>query len=123
MIPAFASEPQNPISIAIFVIPLVLVLQGAGVLNGGTAFKAQQACRFDATAGAAGTASIQAGPEGLRLMVFTGKMTKEKIVWHGPFVCSSKQQVMELFQNYQRGKFPPVRVPWDYRDVSQHQKK
>ena len=66
--------------------------KGAGVLNGDTAMKAQQACRFDATT-VAGTASLKAGSEGFRLMVFAGKMTKETIVWHGPFVCQSKQKV------------------------------
>jgi hypothetical protein len=29
-----------------------------------------------------------------RLQVFTGKQTKEKTIWHGPFVCASKQQLM-----------------------------
>jgi len=91
--------------------------KGSGTLNGDTAMRAQQVCRFDTSTGAR-FATIEAGGRGFRAMVFTGKMTREKLVWHGPFVCASRQQLMQCFQQYQTGKFPPVRVPWDYKDAS-----
>lgn len=90
--------------------------KGAGTLNGDTPMRAQQVCRFDTTTGTK-TATIQAGTDGFRLMVFTGKMTKESLIWHGPFVCASKKQLTGCFEQYQGGNFPPVRVPWDYKNA------
>jgi len=90
--------------------------KGAAVLNGSDSIKAQQICRFDTQTGVA--ALLKAGADGFRMMVFAGKQTKEKLIWHGPFVCASKQQLMGCFQEYQQGKFPPVRVPWDYKDAT-----
>jgi hypothetical protein len=94
--------------------------KGAATLNGSTTLSAQQICRFD-TSGAK-TAILCAGADGYRGLVFTGKMAKEKICWHGPFVCSSRANVETCFRNYQTGKFPPKRVSWDYRDVSKRPK-
>ena len=37
------------------------------------------------------------GGSGFRALVFTGKQTREKLVWHGPFVCADKQQLMGCF--------------------------
>jgi redox-sensitive bicupin YhaK (pirin superfamily) len=91
--------------------------KGAGTLNG-TPFKAQQICRFD-TSGGSVKAAVSAGAAGLRMMVFTGKMTKEDVVWHGPFVCADRAQLRECFKNQQLGRFPPVRVPYNYKDVTQ----
>lgn len=93
--------------------------KGDGTINGSTSIKAQQICRFDAT-GSAAAANLTAGKDGLRVMVFTGKQTKEQLVWHGPFVCASREQLMKCFQQHQRGQFPPVRVKWDYKDASKH---
>merc|ERR1719453_3030430 len=89
--------------------------KGSGLINQETKIKAQQIARFD-TSGPQST-MLTAGPDGYRGMVFTGKMTKEKIIWHGPFVCSSQANLKQCFANYQTGKFPPKRVPWNYRDI------
>eukprot|EP00927_Polykrikos_kofoidii_P066382 TRINITY_DN61994_c0_g1_i1.p1 TRINITY_DN61994_c0_g1~~TRINITY_DN61994_c0_g1_i1.p1 ORF type:complete len:341 (+),score=45.49 TRINITY_DN61994_c0_g1_i1:54-1025(+) len=90
--------------------------RGSATLNGETKLKAQQICRFD-TSGPQ-TALLTAGASGYRGMVFTGTMTKEKIVWQGPFVCSSRANLQSCFVKYQKGEFPPKRVSWDYRDVT-----
>jgi len=90
--------------------------KGSGSVNGSNSIKAQQICRFD-TSGRR-QALLTAGKEGCRIMVFTGKMTKEKILWHGPFVCTSRANLQECFRKYQTGEFPPKRVSWDYRDVT-----
>ena len=42
--------------------------------------RAQQIARFNTT-GEAQHASLTAGPKGVRMMVFTGKQTKEDLVW------------------------------------------
>jgi hypothetical protein len=40
---------------------------------------------------------------------------------HGPFVCSSRQQLQQCFHQYQMGNFPPERV--DYKNASKIPKK
>jgi len=94
--------------------------KGEATLNGSTKLRAQQICRFD-TSGPR-TAFLRAGNAGCRCMVFTGKMTREKIFWHGPFVCSSRQNLQECFSNYQKGELPSKRVPWDYKDIRKRPK-
>merc|ERR1712196_341865 len=47
--------------------------------------------------------------------LFAGKPVREPMVWHGPFVCCSQQEVRQAFMRYQQGKFPPTRVAWDYK--------
>eukprot|EP00928_Gymnodinium_smaydae_P045340 TRINITY_DN30238_c0_g2_i2.p1 TRINITY_DN30238_c0_g2~~TRINITY_DN30238_c0_g2_i2.p1 ORF type:complete len:248 (+),score=37.97 TRINITY_DN30238_c0_g2_i2:93-746(+) len=89
--------------------------KGSAVLNGMESIKAQHACLFEV--GKSRVAHIQSGKDGYRMMVFTGKMTKEKILWHGPFVCTSRKNLDDCFRQYQRGEFPPKRVPWDYKDA------
>merc|ERR1719230_2256659 len=89
--------------------------KGSGVINNKETLRAQQACRFD-TSGPK-TAMLTAGKDGYRGLVFTGQMTREKILWHGPFVCTDRAQLSSCFQKYQRGDFPPKRASWDYKDV------
>merc|ERR1711963_1342330 len=62
------------------------------------------------------TIDLVAGPHGLGIMLFAGKRINEPIVWHGPFVMSSKQELRDVVRKYQTGDFPPKRAPWDYRD-------
>lgn len=89
--------------------------KGSGVINASKQLKAQHACRFD-TSGPR-VATLTAGSDGYRGMVFTGKMTKESIVWHGPFVASSRSNLQDIFRQFQTGQFPPKRVAWDYKDI------
>jgi len=95
--------------------------KGSVTLNDDTVMKERQICRFD-TSGSR-EAFLRAGKDGFRCMVFTGKMTKEKIIWHGPFVCSSKKNLMTCFQKFQNGELPSVRVPWDYKNISKKPQK
>jgi len=89
--------------------------KGSGLINQEAKIKAQQIVRFD-TSGPQSTI-LRAGPNGYRGMVLTGKMTKERLIWDGPFVGSSKANLEQCFANYQTGKFPPKKVPWNYRDI------
>eukprot|EP00440_Ansanella_granifera_P036875 gb/GFBE01040004.1/.p1 GENE.gb/GFBE01040004.1/~~gb/GFBE01040004.1/.p1 ORF type:complete len:308 (+),score=63.24 gb/GFBE01040004.1/:1-924(+) len=89
--------------------------KGSATVNGSTGLKAQQIVRFD-TSGVR-SAFLTAGSEGYRGMVFTGKMTKETIVWHGPFVASDRANLQQIFRTFQTGEFPPKRASWDYKDV------
>jgi redox-sensitive bicupin YhaK (pirin superfamily) len=94
--------------------------KGSAVLNGGTKLGARQVCRFDTSGPRA--ASVVAGDEGFRMMVFTGKMTKEDIVWHGPFVCSSRANLRSCFTKFQTGELPSKRADWDYKRISKKPK-
>ena len=60
-----------------------------------------------------------ARPRGFHMMVFTGGMTRECYVWHGPFVCANRASLMQCFERHQRGACPPVRCQWDYTDATQ----
>jgi len=89
--------------------------KGAATLNRTTLLRAQQVARFD-TSGPR-KAFLKAGAGGYRGLVFTGKMLKEKLFWHGPFVCSSRSNLQTCFEKYQRGQLPSKRVAWNYKDV------
>ena len=94
--------------------------KGDGTLNGsGEQIKSQQICRFNTETGCK-TALFKAGSNGCSLMIFAGKMTRERIIWHGPFVCSSNDNLRQCFTQYQMGRFPPKRVDWDYKNVRAH---
>jgi len=99
---------------------MIYAFKGSAEINASSPLNAQHICRFD-TSGAR-VASIRAGDSGFRGMVFTGKMTREKVVWHGPFVCSSRANLESCFRKFQTGQFPPKRVAWDYKDVTKKPK-
>lgn len=90
--------------------------KGAATLNAGKTLNAQEVALFDAESG--DRASVVAGDKGFRMMVFAGKRTNEDVTWHGPFVCADRRQLMDVFKAQQSGRFPPVRVPYDYKDAS-----
>ena len=89
--------------------------EGSATING-TPLKRQEIAVCDAARGDG--AAFVAGPSGFRMMVFAGKRTNEDVCWHGPFVCADKRQLMDVFRAQQAGRFPPVRVPYDYKDAS-----
>lgn len=62
--------------------------------------------------------AIKAGANGSKVLLFAGKRINEPIVWHGPFVMNSKVELQKVFRQYQTGKFPPERVPWDYKKLA-----
>ena len=92
-------------------------LDGGGRLNGANTLYQRQICRFDTTTGKV-KVSVSASSGGMRFMVFAGVSLKEPLTWHGPFVCADRGQLEEVFRQHQAGAFPPVRVPWDYKDAS-----
>jgi len=73
--------------------------------------------RFDATDPSRRSLIINAGTEGVGMMIFAGKRINESIAWHGPFVMNTKAELRKAFGDYQTGKFPYKRCSWDYRQV------
>ena len=55
---------------------------------------------FSATADADGR-----GQRGLEVMILGGRPIKEPIAWAGPFVMNTRAEVLQAFEDYQRGAF------------------
>jgi len=52
----------------------------------------------------------------MKVMLFAGKQIKQPIAWHGPFVMNTDQEIREVMLANRTGRFPPKRVPWDYKN-------
>ena len=48
---------------------------------------------------------IQAGPEGVRFLLVSGKPIEEPVAWHGPIVMNTHDELMEAMQDLRRGSF------------------
>ena len=46
-----------------------------------------------------------ASSDGVDFLLLAGVPLREPVVWHGPFVMNTQQQIMECFSEYQKGKF------------------
>ena len=88
---------------------LVYVMSGVGVVGPhSTPIRAGQAAvlgRGDALRVAAGAAADGQGQRGLEVILLGGKPIREPIAWAGPFVMNTKSEVMQAFEDYQRGAF------------------
>ncbi|OSQ32351.1 pirin family protein [Thalassospira sp. MCCC 1A03138] len=49
--------------------------------------------------------TLKGGPEGGRMLLIAARPLHEPVVRYGPFVMSSKQELMQAFDDYQRGRF------------------
>ncbi|MGL6289295.1 MAG: pirin family protein [Silanimonas sp.] len=49
--------------------------------------------------------TLQAGPEGARLIVVAGQPLREPVAWHGPFVMNTADEIREAIADYQAGRF------------------
>lgn len=58
-------------------------------------------------------------PKKVGVMLFAGKKLNEEIAWHGPIVMNTQQEIRETFMELRSGQFPPKRVPWDYKRLSE----
>lgn len=89
----------------------------------GQKLRKNEVVRFDASDQAVRGIFLQSSEEGMHAIIFSGKQLKEQFVWHGPFVASSQQELQRIFRSYQSGNFPPKRVPWDYKTLSEFPQK
>ena len=48
---------------------------------------------------------VEAGPEGIRFLLVSGKPLGEPVAWHGPIVMNTQQQLQEAFTELQQGTF------------------
>ena len=49
--------------------------------------------------------SVQAGDEGIRFLLVSGKPIEEPIEWYGPIVTNTQEQLREAMEELQGGSF------------------
>src|SRR2546422_69643 len=49
--------------------------------------------------------TVQAGDEGIRFLLVSGKPLQEPVAWYGPIVMNTQEQLREAFEELQRGTF------------------
>jgi hypothetical protein len=48
---------------------------------------------------------VQAGEEGIRFLLVSGKPLQEPVAWYGPIVMNTQAQLREAFEELDRGTF------------------
>jgi len=48
---------------------------------------------------------VEAGPEGMRFLLVSGKPLGEPVAWHGPIVMNTQEELRQAFAELQRGTF------------------
>ena len=48
---------------------------------------------------------VQAGPDGIRFLLVSGKPLEEPVAWYGPIVMNTQQQLRQAFEDLERGTF------------------
>jgi redox-sensitive bicupin YhaK (pirin superfamily) len=51
---------------------------------------------------------VQAGDNGIRFLLVTGKPLQEPVAWYGPIVMNTQEQLQEAFTELQKGTFLKV---------------
>ena len=49
--------------------------------------------------------TVQAGGEGIRFLLISGKPLREPVAWHGPIVMNTQQELQQAFRELQDGTF------------------
>jgi redox-sensitive bicupin YhaK (pirin superfamily) len=48
---------------------------------------------------------VQAGDEGVRFLLVSGKPLQEPVAWYGPIVMNTQEQLRNAFQELEQGTF------------------
>ena len=48
---------------------------------------------------------VQAGPEGIRFLLVSGKPLEEPVAWNGPIVMNTQAELQQAMRELQSGKF------------------
>lgn len=49
--------------------------------------------------------TVQAGEQGIRFLLVSGKPIQESIAWHGPIVMNTQEELEQAFQEFREGTF------------------
>ena len=49
--------------------------------------------------------TVQAGEEGIRFLLVSGKPIEEPVAWYGPIVMNTQEQLRQAMSELQSGKF------------------
>jgi redox-sensitive bicupin YhaK (pirin superfamily) len=49
--------------------------------------------------------TVEAGPEGIRFLLVSGKPLEEPVAWRGPIVMNTNEELREAFEELERGTF------------------
>jgi hypothetical protein len=49
--------------------------------------------------------SVQAGDEGIRFLLVSGKPLKEPVAWYGPIVMNTQEELRQAFEELEKGTF------------------
>jgi len=55
--------------------------------------------------GAGDEITVQAGDEGIRFLLMTGRPIKEPVAWHGPIVMNTQEELQQAFRELRNGTF------------------
>jgi redox-sensitive bicupin YhaK (pirin superfamily) len=48
---------------------------------------------------------VQAGDEGIRFLLVSGKPLEEPVAWYGPIVMNTQEQLQQAFKDLEKGTF------------------
>ncbi len=49
--------------------------------------------------------NVEAGEEGIRFLLVSGKPIREPVAWHGPVVMNTREELQQAFAELQAGTF------------------
>ncbi len=49
--------------------------------------------------------TVQAGGDGIRFLLVSGKPLQEPVAWYGPIVMNTQEQLRQAFDELEQGKF------------------
>ena len=49
--------------------------------------------------------TVQAGEQGIRFLLISGRPIEEPVAWHGPIVMNTREELMQAFQELNNGTF------------------
>jgi quercetin 2,3-dioxygenase len=90
----------------------------SGLNDHGTTIKKGSVVLLDASSDDRRGIELTTGQGTGRALLFSGRKLAEPIAWHGPIVMNTQQQVQETLKELRSGTFPPVRVNWNYKNIS-----
>jgi quercetin 2,3-dioxygenase len=48
---------------------------------------------------------VQAGDDGIRFLLVSGKPLEEPVAWYGPIVMNTQEQLRDAFRDLEKGTF------------------